>query len=269
MKVNIFEFLHHQKQEAGLIQFSNGIWILYRKGAGEKEALRVKFTTLKEVVQKLTHSYKPDRIILYGSTAKAGVRKGRDIDLLIIKRTSKGFIDRIIEVETLLSPRTIPLDLLVYTPTEIRRLFSMGSPFIEEILEKGKVLYMRKETENCLKDAQEELEAAAILYEHAKYRASCYHAQQSVEKGLKALILEKGKVPQRTHDLVELLEKVNKLGWSINLDMDEIIFLNSVYRGRCPNEQGLLPHGEPSQSEAKKGIEAAEKFQKNIHPLIQ
>ena len=80
------------------------------------------------------------------------------------------------------------------------------------------------------------------------------------------MILEKGKVPQRTHDLVELLEKVNKLGWSINIDMDEIIFLNSVYRGRYPNEQGLLPHGEPSQSKAKKGFRQQKNFKKiSIH----
>lgn len=47
---------------------------------------------------------------------------------------------------------------------------------------------MRKTTAIWIKDAEEELDSALILYEHEKYRPACYHVQQCVEKGLKALL---------------------------------------------------------------------------------
>ena len=52
---------------------------------------------------------------------------------------------------------------------------------------------MRKATGSWIKEAKDEFDSAIILYEHEKYRGACFHSQQAVEKGLKALILEKGK----------------------------------------------------------------------------
>lgn len=42
--------------------------------------------------------------------------------------------------------------------------------------------------------------------------------------------------------------------------MDDAVFLNQVYRGRCPTEEGLLPHGEPGQEEAQRAVRAAAGF---------
>ncbi|TLD39857.1 MAG: hypothetical protein JETT_3879 [Candidatus Jettenia ecosi] len=64
----------------------------------------------------------------------------------------------------------MPLDIMVYTPEEMRFLYSVGSPFIEEVVEKGRFLYMRKATDSWIKEAKDELESATILYEHGKYR---------------------------------------------------------------------------------------------------
>jgi len=225
--------------------------------------------TLQDVVRQLKEHYKPDRVILYGSYAEKRVKKDSDIDLLIIKDTDKRFIDRVIEVEKILSNRILPLDIVVYTPQEVRFLFSIGSPFIEEALEKGRLIYMRKVTDSWIKDAEDELESAVILYGHEKYRGACYHAQQSVEKGLKALILEKGKRPARIHDIVELFNKIAKLGWNIGLTIDEAVFLNSIYRGRYPTEEGLLPYGEPLREDAERAVSLAKKLMKELSTLLR
>lgn len=113
-------------------------------------------------------------------------------------------IERRIEVERFLYDRLSPIDIMVYTPQEVRYLFSIGSPFIEEVMEKGRLLYLRKPTLAWIKDAQEEIETALILFEHEKFKNACYRSQQGVAKILKALILKKGKRPERTHDIVEL-----------------------------------------------------------------
>ena len=83
---------------------------------------------------------------------------------------------------------------------------------------------MGKATDSWIKEAKDELDSATILYDHGKYRGACCHSQQSVETGLKALILEKGRKPERIHDIVELLNEVIKQGWSISLTIDDAIF---------------------------------------------
>src|SRR3990170_6465170 len=216
--------------------------------------------TVNDVVNRLIEYYKPEKIILYGSSSTESREKDSDVDLLIVKDTDRRLVERQIEVESILSDRLLPLDIIVYTPKEVRFLYSIGSPFIEEVMGKGRLLYMRKATSSWIKEAKDELDSATILYEHGKYRGACYHSQQSVEKGLKALILERGEKPGRVHDIVELLNEVIKQGWNVNLTMDDAIFLNSIYKGRYPTEEGLLPHGEPSREDTEQAISAAKKL---------
>lgn len=113
-------------------------------------------------------------------------------------------------VERLLSDRAVPLDLVVYTPRELHEVYAAGEPFVEEVMETGRVLYMRR-----------------------------------------------GRRPPRTHDLVELLRAVTEAGSRPGLAMDDAVFLNSIYRGRYPTEQGLLPHGEPTAEEAARAVRVA------------
>jgi HEPN domain-containing protein/predicted nucleotidyltransferase len=224
--------------------------------------------TVEDVTRRLIEYYEPDRVILYGSYGTPLSKKDSDIDLFIIKDTKKQPIERRIEVESLLSDRLLPLDIMIYTPQEVRFLFEIGSPFIEEVMENGRLLYMRKVTSSWIKDAEDELDSAVILYEHGKYRGSSYHSQQCVEKSLKALILEKGERPGRTHDIVELYSKVTQMGWDVGLPMDDVVFLNSIYRGRYPTEEGLLPYGEPSCSDAKRAISAAKALVERLRSLL-
>jgi uncharacterized protein len=222
---------------------------------------------LKPITEKLISEYDPDRIILFGSYGRKESDADSDIDLLIIKETPELPLKRQIEVERILSDRVVPLDILVYTPAEVRLLYRIGSPFMEEVMRKGKVLFMRKVTEYWVQDAGAELDAAVILLEHGKYRAACYHGQQCAEKALKAFILEKGKQPGRIHDLVELLNKASKLGLKAGLTTDDAAFLNSIYRGRYPTEEGLLPHGEPSPEDAEQSLRAARALMEQVRYL--
>ena len=220
--------------------------------------------SIEEIKTRLVERYNPDRIILFGSHSTGKPQEESDIDLLVLKDTKDRPIDRRIQVEKILADRSMPLDIVVYTPQEIRYLFSMGSPFVEEIIETGRVIYMRKATDNGIKDAEDELSSALILFEHEKFKGVYYHSQQCVEKALKALIIEKGSKPEKIHDIVELLNKVEQIGWKVTLPVDDAVFLNSIYKGRYPTEEGLLPHGEPIQSDAERAVTAAESFMKSV-----
>jgi predicted nucleotidyltransferase len=107
----------------------------------EKEILLL----LKDIVQRLNRSYRPDKIILYGSYAHGNPTLDSDIDLLIIKDTDKRPTDRFVEVKQIIYQpgRGIPISPLVYTPEEIEERLKMGDDFVVEILARGRVLYAR------------------------------------------------------------------------------------------------------------------------------
>lgn len=96
-----------------------------------------------EVLDRILKGYKPKKVILFGSYACGEPTEDSDIDLLIIKNTDKRPIDRWIEVKRLLrdNSRTLPVSPLVYTEKEIEERLAIKDFFIEEIFEKGDILY--------------------------------------------------------------------------------------------------------------------------------
>lgn len=98
-----------------------------------------------DIVDRLKREYEPERIILYGSYAYGKPTEDSDIDLFIVKDTDKRRVDRFVEVSRLLydQERRISVSPMVYTPKEVEERLSLGDDFVEEILTRGEVLYVR------------------------------------------------------------------------------------------------------------------------------
>lgn len=92
----------------------------------------------------LIREYSPQKIILFGSLATGNLHECSDIDLVIVKKTDKRFIDRLHEVRLMTSPLE-GVDFIVYTPEEIDRMQREKRRFlVKEILTKGEVIYERR-----------------------------------------------------------------------------------------------------------------------------
>lgn len=106
---------------------------------GEMATRRV----ILDIAHKIWTEYRPEKIILFGSYAYGAPTEDSDIDLLIIKDTEKRPVDRWMEVKRILrgTARFLPVSPLVYTREEIEGRSAIKDFFIEEILEKGEVLY--------------------------------------------------------------------------------------------------------------------------------
>jgi len=50
---------------------------------------------------------------------------------------------------------------------------------------------------------------------------------------------------------------VQRLGWKVDLVMDDAVFLNSISKGRYPSEEGLLPQGDPTEEDASRAVSRA------------
>jgi len=94
-----------------------------------------------------------------------------------------------------------------------------------------------------------------------------FHAQQAVEKSLKAVIEHGGGSIPRKHDLLLLHSKVSEL---VIIEDDSILdTLNQLYtEARYPSEFGLLPHGKPTPADAKILAEFAKDTVQMIKTMI-
>ncbi|MDP3244146.1 MAG: nucleotidyltransferase domain-containing protein [bacterium] len=99
---------------------------------------------VKKIVEKIRKDYKPEKIILFGSYAWGKPTPDSDVDLLIIKNTKKTGRDVSMAINKSIFPRMIPLDILVYTPFEIKKKIKEDKNlFLEDIINNGKVLYAK------------------------------------------------------------------------------------------------------------------------------
>lgn len=98
---------------------------------------------LDELVRQLRR-YDPERIVLFGSAARADMHEGSDLDVLIVKETDRRFVDRIRDVLALLD-LPVRVDPLVYTADELRWMLREGNDFLATAVAEGKVLYERQQ----------------------------------------------------------------------------------------------------------------------------
>jgi len=110
---------------------------------------------IQKIVERLVAEYPPQKIILFGSYAYGQPDPDSDIDLLIIKATGEGFLERLHTVRRVTGGThpsvpfdpivgthpSVPFDPIVLTPTEMADRLEAGDQFLREILDRGEVLY--------------------------------------------------------------------------------------------------------------------------------
>jgi HEPN domain-containing protein len=93
----------------------------------------------------------------------------------------------------------------------------------------------------------------------------CFHAQQAVEKALKAILAAHSIVPDRTHDLVALLDDVIPLGVGLESESPSIAPLNEYAVGvRYPFHMA-----EPSIEDTKRAAMTAERVCSLVRAYVE
>ena len=232
-------------------------------GKGEVEERRERlWSELERVRQVLAEDSRVRRLFLFGSLATGEVHEWSDLDLVVIMDTPLGFVDRGLEVRRLLRPR-VGTDVVVYTPEEFRRL--QQRLFVqEEVLQKGVVVPLRprEEAEEWLAFADDDLRMARLGLQEGIYNQVCFHAQQCVEKCLKALLAKEGRLVPRTHkvdDLWQVLpEGAREALSSLEGELREMDQYYTVTR--YPDAAaGTRPQGLPDRGHAEAALRTAER----------
>jgi predicted nucleotidyltransferase len=98
---------------------------------------------LEQIKRTIVERFHPRRIILFGSQARGDATSESDLDLFIEMETSERPPARAVEVSSVFGLRPWSLDIVVYTPEEVRRLRNINGTLLSMIEAEGKVLYER------------------------------------------------------------------------------------------------------------------------------
>jgi len=126
---------------------------------------------------------------------------------------------------------------------------------------------MKPSIKSWLELAATDLLAAQRLQDDERLtNISCFHSQQCVEKGLKALLESRNIMPPKMHDLIRLY---GMLEAELSIEEDMLARLNEVYiDSRYPTAIGSLPHGAPSLEDTKAFYEFARAFNQKVIAII-
>jgi predicted nucleotidyltransferase len=98
------------------------------------------FTDIMKLSEQIARTYKPQRIILFGSYAYGTPNEDSDVDMLVIMSFEGKNPEMAAQILNQTDPH-FPIDLLVRTPDQVLERLKSGDFFIKEIIERGKVLY--------------------------------------------------------------------------------------------------------------------------------
>lgn len=174
----------------------------------------------------IVREFDPLQVILFGSYAYGTPTEDSDVDLLVVMEIPESETRRqAVEIVQRI-PRRFSMDLLVRSPEEIAYRTSYNDWFLREITEKGEVLYgsdnlikktlerervsMNPLTLEWIQKAEADYDAIELHQQAASpnFDFICFHAQQCIEKYLKAWLQETDIRFAKTHNLKELLDLI-------------------------------------------------------------
>ena len=125
---------------------------------------------------------------------------------------------------------------------------------------------MKKQAKDWILLADKDLCASELLVkvDHPLTNIIAFHCQQTIEKYLKAFLIEKNIPLIKTHDLIKLNGLIMEIK-NLGIDEKKLILINEVYvEARYPGELGLIPEGLPTYEQAIEFIE----FAKEVKSII-
>ncbi len=215
---------------------------------------------IQTICDDIVREFKPLQVILYGSYAYGTPKEYSDVDLLVVMPVANSETRaKAVEIRKRI-PHRFSMDLLVRSPEEIAYRISHNDWFLREVTEKGVVLYesenyyfkpykkeiseMNPLTLEWIELAEEDYAIAKLIQREqlAMRNGMCFHAQQCVEKYLKACLQQMNIPIPRTHNLEELLNLILPTiptwrAWKVNISKLSKHAVETRYVGPSPSAE--------------------------------
>ncbi len=128
---------------------------------------------------------------------------------------------------------------------------------------------MKNRTTDWLTAAEDDLSAIIlIIADPGLTHIVAFHAQQAIEKALKAVIEEFESGNHRSHSLKTLMGVISD-HIDIKIEEEIIAALESLYiESRYPGSIGLLPEGKPTIEDAKMYLDTAKQVLTRVRDFL-
>ena len=125
------------------------------------------------------------------------------------------------------------------------------------------------EAKRWLSFAEEDLRVAELAMQASIYNQACFHAQQCVEKCLKALFVVRDEVAPKTHAISKLLALLKEHPFT-DLESSLILLDRFYIPTRYPDAlPGTLPEGLPAEKDAREALRLAQEVYKLTRRLME
>ncbi len=173
-------------------------------------------TQIQEAANRIVAALKPKKVILFGSYARGDATENSDLDLMVVEpSTANNELDSMIIGRDAVGIMGIGVDVIVYDGGTFEGRKDWCSSPIKWARLEGKILYdepinlskieFRLEWEMLFERAEEDKKAILVLLgSDVSLSIICFHAQQAVEKYIKAVLSKNNIKFPFTHDLEEL-----------------------------------------------------------------
>ena len=108
------------------------------------ERVRIEPAIMGEIVRRIVRLIHPEKIVLFGSHARGDSRLESDLDLLVIADSTEPRYRRAVPLYGALSDILVPMDILVYSPSEVKEWSNVRQAFITTAVREGKVIYEKQ-----------------------------------------------------------------------------------------------------------------------------
>lgn len=98
---------------------------------------------IESLKNRIIEFERPETIILFGSYAKGVATDRSDVDILVVSHSSVPRRRREMELRKRLFGSGLSLDIRVLTPDEFSARLQQGSPFLQEVMSSGRIIYQR------------------------------------------------------------------------------------------------------------------------------
>lgn len=98
---------------------------------------------IRVATERIVETFQPEKVILFGSHAKATATAHSDIDLLVVFRALESKRKRTSDIRRTLSDFPISKDIVVATEADVERYGQLVGNVIGPALKEGKTLYER------------------------------------------------------------------------------------------------------------------------------
>ena len=113
------------------------------KPADHATVLTTKEPPVEEIARRIVEAFRPVRVVLFGSRARGTNRPDGDVDLFVEMQTDLRPVERMRAVSRLFPSRWWSMDVIVFTPDEVREQRTYRNSILGAIESEGKVLYER------------------------------------------------------------------------------------------------------------------------------